>query len=218
MWSQKSVFWQAFISAAFVFGLGILIGYMIENYRTSKMSDIFAQSELDLLDARTQNEIYKLEQIDCNSAINENIKFADRVYEEAKLLDKYKQANKMTETIVREHKKYDMLRTLFWLNSVSIKQRCNATYHNIVYLYQFKNPRLDQKAKQSVMSNILKELKEKEGNSIMLIPIAADNNITSVDLLLSIHKIDKENLPVILIDEKIKIYDIETVEQIEQQL
>ena len=206
--SQKNVFWQAFILAAFVFAAGILLGFSLENWRSGEIEKLYFQSELDLLDVRIQNDIYSLSNIECEKAMQENINFADRTYEEAKLMEKYEQANKITENMVLQHKKYDLLRTLFWINAIKIKDKCNATYHNIAYLYKYNNPSLEIKAKQLVFSRILSELKEVHGNDIMLIPIAGDNNLASVDLLMNLYNVTEAELPVILINEKIKIKDV----------
>lgn len=214
--SQKNVFWQAFILAAFVFAAGILLGFVLENWRSGEIESLYFQSELDLLDIRIQNDIYSLAKIDCARAVQENIDFADRIYEEAKLLDRYEQASKITENMALQHKKYDLLRTLFWINSIKIKSRCNATYYDAVYLYKYNNPSLEIKAKQLVFSRILSELKESRGDDIMLIPIAGDNNLVSVDLLMGLYNITEAELPVILIDERIKIGDIEKKSDIDK--
>ncbi len=216
--SQKNVFWQALLVTIFVFGTGILLGFMLENWRTSKISTLYAQSEIDLLDIRIQNEIYSLTEIDCEEAINENVVFADRVYSEAKLLEKHEKATKISQGIILQHKKYDLLRTLFWLNSIKIKNKCNATYHNVVYIYKYNNQSWDIKAKQSVYSNLLAQLKQKKGEEIMLIPIAGDNNLHSVSLLMFSYNITESELPVVLIDEKIKITELKTIEEIERLL
>ncbi len=210
----KHVFWQAFVAAVIIFGFGIWLGFLLENYRISKAGILFARSEVDLLDIRLQSEIYKDHAIDCGTAVKENIAFGDRVYEEAKVLDRQKQANKLTEDIVYQHKKYDVLRMIFWLNSISIKERCNSSYHNVVYLYQYTSPSLDKKAEQGVISDVLRDLKEKYGSDIMLIPLAADNNITSVKLLMSYYNIS--SLPTILIDEKIKFEGLPTLDELEK--
>ena len=214
--SQKNVFWQAFILATFVFAAGILLGFVLENWRFGKIESLYFQSELDLLDIRIQNDIYSLAKIDCEKAIGENINFANKIYDEANLLQRYEDANKITENIILQHRKYDLLRTLFWINAIKIKSRCNATYHNLVYLYKYNNPSLEIKAKQLVFSRILSELKEDRGDEIMLIPIAGDNNLASVGLLMGLYNITEAELPVILIDEKIKINDIEKKSDIDK--
>lgn len=216
MASNKRVLWQAFIAACIIFGIGIFLGFMLENYRTSKIAGLFARSEIVLLDARIQNQIYQTEGFDCETAVRENIDFGDRTYNEARMLDRDVKANKISSSIIQEHKKYDLLRVLFWMNSIEIKQSCNATYHNVVYFYDFIDPPLEKNSKQAVFSNMLKDLKDKYGDDIMLIPIAGDNNLTSVNLMMN--KYGVTELPTILIDEKIKIENLETSEELEQSI
>ena len=132
--NNKHVFWEALLVAVFILAAGILIGVLFENWRTQDIQELYQQSELDLLDVRIQSEIYSLPKIDCNNSIKENINFADKVFWEAQLLDKYETSNKLTEGLILQHKKYDLLRVLFWMNAIKIKQRCNADYHNIVYI------------------------------------------------------------------------------------
>ena len=216
--SQKNAFWVALILSVFVFAGGILLGFMLENWRTSEVQNFYAQSELSLLDVKIQNELFSFSSVNCEDAIYENVNFANEIYNEARLLDKYEQASRLSDALVLQHKKYDLLRTLFWINSIKLKARCNASYHNVVYLYDYNNPRLDIKAKQQVFSNILLDTKQEKGNSVMLIPIAGDNNLTSISLMMKTYNITEEELPVILIDEKFKITEIEKPEDIEKLL
>lgn len=211
--SQKNVLWQALILSLIVFGFGIFMGFMLENSRVGKVSKMYAESELSLLDIKLQSEIYGLENIKCETAIKENVQFADRVYDEAKILDRFEASTRITDSIKLQHKKYDLLRTLFWINSIKIKDRCNASHHNIVYFYKYNEPNVDEGAKQAVFSRALQELKNKYGDKVMLIPIAADNNITSVNLLLETY--DIKVLPTILVDEKIKLTELKELDGID---
>jgi len=214
--SQKHVFWEALLVTILIFGIGVFIGVVIENWRTSRAGELYQKSEVGLLDIRTQNEIYSLGEFNCDSAIEENLKFAGRIYEEAKILERYETAERLTESLNLEHKKYDVLRALLWINSMKIKKQCNASYHNVVYLYDYIEPSIDIKAEQAVFSRILSELKDKKGNKIMLIPMAGDNNLSSINILIARYNVTEKELPVILIDEKIKITELQKVEEIEK--
>lgn len=216
--SQKHAFWISLILTLFVFSGGIFLGYLLENSRTSVLENLYTQSEIELLDVRIQNEIYSFADVNCDNAITENINFASRIYDEAKLLDKYESSNKLSDDVILQHKKYDLLRTLFWINAIKLKQKCNASYHNLVYLYDYNNPRLDTKAKQAVFSRLLTEVKQDKGQKVMLIPTSGDNEITSLSLLMDLYNVTVDELPVILIDEKIKITDIETKEDLDKFL
>lgn len=214
--SSMHVFWQALIISVIIFNLGIFLGYMLENSRIGKVNQLYAESELNLLDVKIQSEMYDSSAVNCENAIEGNIAFADKVYEEAKILDKFESASRMTDSIRLQHEKYDLLRTLFWLNSMKIKQKCNASYHDVVYFYQYNDATLEIKAEQNVFSRLLGDLKVKYGNSIMLIPIAADNNVSSVSMLLKAYNVTE--FPTVLIDEKTKITQLETVKELEKYI
>jgi len=220
--SQKHVFWQALIVAAFIFASGILLGFLIENFRTEKMQDLYLEAEIQLLDVKMQNEIFSVREeigeIGCDLLIQKNIEFADKIFEEALSLNKLEKSQKITENVKTQHKKYDLLRAMVWLNSIETRGKCNYSYHDIIYIYDYNNPRLDQNAKQMSFSRILTELKNRQGNKILLVPIAGDNDLSSIDLLMNAYNVTVDELPVILIDEKIKITEIEKVEKIEELL
>ncbi len=216
--SQKHAFWEALLVTILIFGIGVFIGVVLENWRTSKIDYFYQESEVKLFDIRAQSEIYALGGLDCGTAIDENLNFAGRIYEEAKTLERYEGAERLTDTLKLEHKKYDILRAILWINSIKIKKQCNASYHNVVYIYDYAEPSIDTKSKQAVFSRILFELKQKKGSKIVLIPMAGDNNLSSVSILMSRHNVTEQELPVILIDEKIKIAELQKVEEIEKLL
>jgi len=216
MTSQKSAFWQAFIVTIIIFGIGVFFGVVLENWRTNQISDLYQQSELELLDIKLQSEIYTLGEFDCDQAVQENIKFADKIFQEAKILDKYEGASRLTTNLRIQHKKYDLLRTNLLLNSIKIKEKCTNDYQEVVYFYQYNEPTFETKAKQNVFSKILSELKEQKGYEILLIPIAGDNDISAVNLLTDEYEI--EQLPTIMINREHKITNILTVDQLSTYL
>lgn len=214
MTNQKNAFWQALMVTIFIFGIGIFLGVILENWRTSKINDLYQKSELDLFDIRLQAEIYSIGNFDCEKAVQENIAFADRIFNEAEILNRYQKASRLTESLNIQHKKYDLLRTMLLLNSIKIKEKCKNSYFEVVYFYDFNDPSFDTKAKQGVFSKLLNELKETKGNEILLIPIAGDNEITAVNLILEEYNISESELPVILINRKTKITEIQTIEEL----
>jgi hypothetical protein len=217
--SQKHVFWQALILAIFIFGIGMLLGYLLELSREGEIQKLYSQTEIDLLDVKVQSDILTSLPINnCDLAVQENLKFADRIYDESKLLDRYENANKISQTIILEHKKYDLMRTMLWANSIKIKNDCNASYHNLIYLYDYNDPRMDTRAVQSVFSRILSQIKEERGSDILLIPLAGDNNVSSLRLLMSNYGVSEGELPVVLIDENVKITELESKDEIEKYL
>jgi hypothetical protein len=213
---QKRIFLYALILTFVIFNIGIFLGYMLESSRVSDIKGMYIDAELELLDQTAQKDALGLLNLDCASLVQENINFGDRIFAEALKIQRYEDANKLTEDLIFQHKRFDLLRTLFWMNSMKIKQQCNSDYHNVVYLYQYNNPTIEQHSKQAFFSNLLVEMKQKEGGKIMLIPIAADNNISSVSLFMK--KYNVTELPTILIDENIKITDVKTIDDIQKYL
>ena len=214
--SQKYIFLQALIITFVVFNIGIFLGYKLESSRLDKINEWYLESEMELLNQRIQTDAFEVIDLDCDAMIEENIKFADNIFEKALIIDKYEKASRINTDIISLHKKYDLLRTLLWINSISIKQKCDSDYHNVVYFYKFNDPSIDQKAKQRFFSNLLAQVKQEKGSRILLIPIAADNDLSSVNLLLDKYEI--QELPTILIDEEIKLTDVESMEDIEKYL
>lgn len=212
--SQKNVFWQALLITIFIFSIGIIIGIILENWRTSQIQELYKNSEIDLLDIKLQSEYYSLGDFDCENAIKQNINFADRIFEEARILERYESASRLTDELILQHKKYDLLRTILLLNSIKIKDKCDNNYYEVVYFYDFNDATFEIKAKQNIFSKLLKDLKEIKGESILLIPIAADNDISAVDLILNENNIKENELPIILINRKDKINEIQTIEEL----
>ncbi len=214
--NQKYIFLYALIITFVVFNLGIFMGYMLESSRLDKINTLYSNAELELFDQMTQKEALGVLNLDCNTLVNENIKFGDQIFQEALQIQKYEQANRINNDIIFQHKRFDLLRTLFWMNSVKIKQNCNSNYHNVVYFYKYNSPSIAQNSKQKFFSNLLQQVKQKEGDKVMLIPIAGDNNIPSVSILMDKYNITE--FPTILVDEKTKFTDIKNADEIENIL
>tara|TARA_Y100000034_G_C6889199_1_gene408795 strand:- start:573 stop:1298 length:726 start_codon:yes stop_codon:yes gene_type:complete len=216
--SEKNVFWEAFIIALFIFLIGIMMGVFLEGSRAENIQDLYFESELRLFDLRIQSQLFDSEESDCSYSISENIKFGDKIFEEALLLKDFEDSEELTSSLKLQHKKYDVLRALFWINSIEIKKRCNASYKNLVYLYDYNDVRLDIKARQNTFSKVLGQTKQKYSDNVILIPLAGDNDVLSIDSLMKLYNINVEELPVVLIDEKIKLNNLEEISDIEQYL
>jgi len=214
--NQKRIFLYALILTFVVFNIGIFMGYMLESSRISQINSMYVTAEIELLDQMAQKNSFSVLDLDCDLLVKENIKFGDKVYQEALTIQRYEDANIMGTEIAIQHKRFDLLRALFWINSIEIKQKCNPSYHDIVYFYKYNDPSIEQDSKQDLFSNLLGELKENKGDGLMLIPIAGDNDIPSINLLIKKYNITE--FPTILIDEKIKVTNVEEIEDMEKYL
>lgn len=216
MKSQKYNFLYALIITILIFNFGIFMGYKLETSRLDKINDFSLLAEIELLDQKVQSDALSMMDLNCDLLVQENIIFADKIFEDAKKIQNYENANRMNNEITILHKKYDLLRALFWMNSLKVQKKCNSDYHNVVYFYDYDAPTLDQKSRQRFFSNLLGELKSEEKGKVMLIPMAGDLDAGSINLLMD--KYGVESLPAILIDEKVVLTDVESLEQIRSYL
>ena len=213
--NKKHVFWQAFFLTVFFFFLGIVFGVYLEQLRTDNANIIFYQSEVSLYDSFALGNLLDNPLVSCEDIIGASVSFADKIYEEAKELEKFDSSNKITDSLKIIHRKYDLLRTLLWMNVIDIKENCgNVT--TVVYLYTYNAENLQIRANQLVWSRILQDLKDERGNDIILIPIAVDQNLVSLDFLIKTYGITE--FPAVILNEKDVFYKHKTVEELEKYL
>lgn len=213
--NKKRVFWEALILTILIFLLGFLAGLIFENKRVEVIEEYYIQSENSMMDIFALNNFASLNNISCDALINSNIDFANRIYDEAKILDEYEKTGKITDKMNVQHKKYDIMRTFLWINTLKTNEICkNDSIHTIVYIYQFNTNDLTEKATNSVWSKILVDLKEARGNEIILIPIAVDSNIIALNSILENY--DIQQYPVLIVDNKYVIKEVSSMNEIEE--
>lgn len=215
---SKRVFWQALIMAFVIFWTGIMLGIFFEDSRANKLEIVFFNAETDIFDVQLQNEILELLEFNCETAIQENINFADKIYFDARQLEKYDASTKITQDIIDLHKRYDLLRVMLWKNTIKLQEKCQEEINSVVYLYDYNEPSVNTKAKQGALSNSLLELKSKYQDIIILIPIADDTGVKSLDLLKQTYNLQKYKPPIVVINQKHIITNIQSVEELEQYI
>jgi len=206
--SKKHVFWEALVITIAIFLVGLFTGILVETGNSNKIGNLYIQSEISLVDGTAISQLSEEFELDCDSLKENNIAFANKIYEEAALLEQYETAGKLTDSMKLLHKKYDLLRTLLWMGNQHSLKRCD-NYDLIVYLYEYEAEEIGKKATQKVWSKILLDLKEEESDTL-LIPIAADQELTSLNLLMEEYKITK--LPALIINNDKVLYSIENTQ------
>ena len=212
--NKKHVFWQALFLTLLFFFLGIVLGIYVEQIRADSVNVAFYQSETSLYDSFALGKLIDSNQISCGSLRNATVDFADRIYGEAKELEQFESSNKITDSVKIIHKKYDLLRTLLWMNILSMKEKCGEV-NTVVYLYNYSADDIETKSKQDVWSKVLQDLKNSKGNDIILLPIAVDQNVSSLNYLINY---DIKKYPAVLINEKKIFYEPQDTEKIESYL
>jgi len=212
--SNKHVFWLAFIAALVLFWTGIFLGVIFETSRAEKIEKLYFQAETDIFDIQLEGELLSIFEQSCDIALQENIDYADRIFLEARKLGKYDAATRITTDIVRLHKRYDLLRTMLWKNMIQLQKECPSSTNIIVYLYQYDNPSTNKQAIQTTFSKVLSDLKEKHGDDVVLIPIASDTEVKSLNIFKQRYGLD--STPVILINQNQKVTELLTLEELEK--
>ena len=193
------------------------MGLYLESLRTKKIVDSYKNYEVEALDLKLQNYYYQImDKTSCEAAIKQNFNFADNIYNRGLELERYEEANQVTDDLYREKKRYVLLKTELWLNSILLKKKCNNPFDTIVYIYSGDPGNSAEVAKQKVISNVLKTVKEHKGDKIILLPIAGDLKLGIVDLQLRVYNITK--IPSIIINEKTILEGFQSSDEIESYL
>ena len=215
--TKYGVFLESLILTLLILIIGISLGIGIESYRTGKIVDSYRNYEIEALDLKLQNYYYQImDRSSCEEAIQQNFEFADDLYLTGLELEKFEEASQLSDDLLIEKKRYVLLKTELWLNSILLKEKCDNPFDTVVYLYSGDPSNNAAVAKQKVISNVLKTVKENKGNKIVLLPIAADLNLKSVELQKRIYNIP--SIPSIIINEEIILEGFHTVEEIESYL
>jgi len=215
MMKNKHSLWQALIITLIIFWSGILIGIFFEDSRVTEITTLYSDSETSISDFETASSLIFNENMNCSRLNEEAIIFADRIYEEAKKLEQYDNSNKITDRVIYLHKRYDLLRTILWEKIIENKEQCTEPVNTIVYLYKYKAEDIETISTQKTISNYLTEIKKQNPDAI-LIPIADDMNILSLDILKEVYNITQT--PAIIINENHTIYDLNNLNQIQPLL
>ena len=207
------LFWKALVLTIVVFLLGVFLGFALERNRIGNIEREFQRIDLQWNDAKLQTLYYQnLEPRFCDSAIRENLEFADKVYNEGLKIDSYDKATFLSDGLELERKKYALLKVEFWLNTIVLREKCKAEYINLVYFFA-NDPELEIESEQSTQAEILKDLKEKYGKNLMLIPLPIDMDISMINIMKGTYDISKT--PTILINEKIKVEGLQSFDELE---
>jgi hypothetical protein len=92
--------------------------------------------------------------------------------------------------------------------------RCDG-YNLVVYLYELDNEDLDQGARQNVWSKLLFDIRL-ENENVLLLPIAADQNLTVLDSLRE--QFGVEDLPAVIVNNEHIFYDVESGDELRKVL
>ena len=136
----------------------------------------------------------------CVSLFEENLRYNDVIYEFGEKLDEYERANRFTPELEDQRKLYNLLQLRFLLNSLELKKKCNLSYEVVVHVYRKHNVSLGEEVDTRTMAGILWDLKQRCGKKILLVPLQADSNLSSVGAFLANYNLTR--FPATLIDNR----------------
>ena len=210
---KKNTYVKAAIITLFIFLSGIMLGIFLDNLRFSDIREQISGTEINYNDAILLSTfIEKFSKEACNTTLDTNLEFNSKIYAEGKSIEDAFNSNRFTPELEQEWRKYILLQTQFWFNSIELKKNCNFNYSNVVHIFNLNIEDPQEKAINKLQSEIMLSLKEKCGNKIMLIPLTADSNLSVVDAVLTQYNITK--LPAIIINEKKVFQGLTSLDQL----
>jgi hypothetical protein len=213
---NKLVFLEALLIAILLLGIGLAFGVYFENNRSNVISDLYYDYEISVSDIAYSLDILNNHNLSCKDQAAILYDLNEKVYNIAVRLEKYDNSNKITPDLIVLHKRYDLLRTLLWENYIYQKDICDLKINTVVYLYKYKNPSSITKGIQGGISNYLVDLDKQYPNDVVLIPIAADLDIISLNILMNLYNVS--DYPSVVINEKNVLNNINEIKNSEQYL
>jgi len=210
----KHVFWQALVFTIFIFGIGLMSGLFIEGSRLSDVEISAINSEIDLLDAKLRNEVMNSFDIECDVTLSSTFDFADKIYDDAIKLERFDEESSLINTFRSIHRRYDLLRTILWVEIIELKKQCDSDIHTVVYLYEYETESAETEARQNLYSAVTEDLKSKYDNEILLIPIAVNLDVSALDMILTKYALTE--FPAIIVDETHTLDGLITIEDLEE--
>lgn len=210
-----NVFLKTAAITVFVFSLGLGMGLWLDLARQADVERSLIDTSIEISDVFTLDLLYRTfinGSSFCEAAVRSNLEFNQRIYQEGIELDRLETINKLGPDVLSKKRRYALLQMQFWLNAIQIKNRCNADYDNVVYMYNYEDTP-QEKIDQAVQSNVLTDLKNKCGNRVMLIPIPIDIGIASIDTVKYHYNIEK--VPTVLINEEVLLQGVQRLGTLE---
>lgn len=194
---MKKLTGTAFLITILIFVLVIGVSLIFENGRAEEIRKSFAETDVLWNDVRFFNEYAANASAgECGVLMEENRKLGDRIYGEGLKVETYENANKLTDEILTEKKRYALLDLQFWENSVEIRKKCGQQFSTVIYFYS----QYDKTSEQKTMDVVLGDFKQRCGKATIYITFPADMELSSINLIKSSYNITQ--FPSVLINEK----------------
>ncbi|MEK6847279.1 MAG: hypothetical protein AABY16_03875 [Nanoarchaeota archaeon] len=209
---SKHAFWQALIFTVIVFSSGLILGFFLESVQSDDIFFRLVDSEINILDEQLRQRILTDANVSCALAKESLFSFADEIYDEALELEEVDGTGRLGDLTIL-HRRYDLLRILLWIEAENMKERCKDDFHIVTYLYLYNNEDIDVSSLQNYFSRLVFDLKTEHPKEIVLIPVAVDTNVESVEVI--VRSRDIGTFPVIIVDGSEIVSELLTFEELE---
>lgn len=212
---MKKIFKQTLMLTVSVFVIGLLFGIYIDNLRVEEIKERMTEidnlwNDVRLLQSYIQRFSNNMTSY-CGFLLDENLKVGDRIYNEGVKVNEYEKSNRFDiPSFILEKERYALLDLQFWINSIDLKKLCNANYSTVIYFYS----QYSKTPEQTFEDRVLWDLKQKCGSSIIYITFPADFNISTIEVIKNIYKI--ERVPAVLINESVLLNSPVTMNDLEK--
>jgi hypothetical protein len=212
---MKKIFKQTLILTVSVFVIGLLFGIYIDSLRVEEVKERMTEidnlwNDVRLLQSYIQRFSNNMTSY-CGFLLDENLKVGDRIYNEGVKVNEYEKSNRFDiASFTLEKERYALLDLQFWINSIDLKKLCNANYSTVIYFYSQYN----KTPEQTFEDRVLWDLKQKCGPSIIYITFPSDFNISTIEVIKNIYKI--ERVPAVLINESVLLNSPVTMNDLEK--
>ncbi len=208
---------KPFMLATLIFLIGIFGGMVLDSIRADIVENNLSESEIMWEDARLLNMyINVIGQEQCDAAFRENLEYNDKIYGYGKDIEDKLEANVFSSELTQEWRKYNLLQFQFWLNSIELKDKCGFDYSNVVYISRMDITPNGETVDNELQSQILLNLKDKCGQNMMLIPLTADADLETIDVVVGQYNITE--FPSVIIDEEHVFQGLTSTEELEEHL
>ena len=212
---MKNVFSKTAVITVIVFLIGVYFGFVFDSMKVEEVKGRITEIDNLWNDVRLmQSYIQKFSNTTdyCDFLLEENLRIGDKIYEEGLKVEEYEESNRFASLFILEKKRYALLDLQFWINSIDLKNLCNANYSTVIYFYS----QYEKTPQQVFQDRVLWDLKQKCGPKIIYITFPADIDISTIEIIKNIYNIEK--IPSILIDESILLEGPLTMRELEEYI
>jgi len=202
---------RSLILTLVVFSAGVFLGIWLEDMRINHIKNRLLEVEVNWNDVRMQSSLMETS---CPIALDVNKEFGEKLLKEGEEIERYEKANVMSQEIITQKKKYALLQIQYWLNTVKLRERCNASINTVLYFYSQFDPNV--RLQQNIQSRVLVDLIHDCKGKLITFPLPIDLDIASVEILKRRFNVTKA--PSLVINETVVLEGLQSRQTLEKYI